>query len=141
MRLLLLLFLISSSFFLFGQTNSVDLVTQTAEGFCTCVNDNYKIDEDIKDILLKTIDYSNKNDQEGYTAYYNSLSDEIQDRSEKQLTRMMDNQITFNECMKKHTTAMKNASTDIQKMKMEVLLKMKNMAGCNFAAKLLQLGD
>ena len=141
MRLLLLLFLFSYTNFLSAQTNSVDVATKTAEGFCTCVNANYKIDEDIKDILLKIIEFSNKNDQEGYTAYYNSLSTEIRDRSEKQLTSMMDNQISFNECMKTHTAALKDAGSDIQKMKMEVLLKMKNMAGCKFAAKLMELGD
>lgn len=147
------IFLISTFLFFFissSQGQSIEeLADEAADGLCNCVNEAYgDIDNDVKGVLAKVIDYQTKDDQEGMANYMANLSADLMLRMEKQASIFQENEALFQTClqdMDEEMGALVFEEGDLEGITEKefiamMLESMRGMEDCQFAYIIMKLG-
>lgn len=128
---------------------SVEELAQTAgKGLCDCVNKTYSnIDRDVKDAMMKIIQYQLEGKTAELEEYAGSLSPDLASRIEAQADMFAANDDAFQTCLADLDAYMENAAsrsnaniteTEFTNMIFDYIKKAR---GCSFASMLVQLGE
>lgn len=147
------IFLLSTLLFFFinsSQGQSMEeLADEAADGLCHCVNEAYgDIDNDVKRVLARVIDYQTKNDEDGMANYMANLPADLILRMEKQASIFQENEASFQAClndMDEEMGALIFEEGDLEGITEEqfiamMLESMRGMEDCQFAYIIMKLG-